>query len=107
MTEAERIARAQRASSAYSEFIEPMLAELRQVYGERLIEVANTELDASKRADKITALSNALKIIETLDSGMAVAIQDGEMASRDKLRADKIESMTRPQRRLLGIGPYQ
>jgi hypothetical protein len=106
MTEAERIARAHRAQSALDEFLDPMFAELDAEYTARMIEVANSELSRDKRADKITALSNALKITRTLRSGMQEIIRDGELAHRDKLRADKIEQMTAPQRRLLGIAPY-
>jgi hypothetical protein len=106
VTEQERINRGYRATQAFGEFIEPMLDELRATYSARLIEVANTELSPSKRANKITALSNAMKILNTLEAGMAEMIRDGEMAKADRLKAEKIEKMTAPQRRLLGIAPY-
>lgn len=105
MTEAERIARGQRASSAWSEFIAPIVAEMRSTYTERLVEIANTELHRDKRGDKITALSNALRILSQLENGMIAAIRDGDLARQETLRARKIESMTAPQRRLLGIAP--
>lgn len=106
MNESERIARANRAQSALDEFLSPMFAELRSAYTERLVEVSNTELARDKRTDKITALSNALKIVSTLESGMNEAVRDGELARVDRLRAEKIEKMTAPQRRLLGIAPH-
>lgn len=106
MTEADRIARAHRAQAALDEFLSPMFAELRSAYTDRLVEVSNTELARDKRADKITALSNALKIVSTLEAGMNEAVRDGELARVDKLRAEKIEKMTAPQRRLLGVAPY-
>lgn len=106
MNEAERIATAFRAESAWKEFIEPMFDELRNAYSERLVEVANTELTRDARSDKITALSNAIKILNTLEGGMQEIIRDGELAKRDRLKAEKLEQMTKPQRRLLGIAPY-
>lgn len=83
-----------------------MVGELKSAYTERLAEVANTELSRDKRTDKITALSNALKILSTLESGMMEIIRDGELARADKLRTEKVEKMTAPQRRLLGMAPY-
>jgi hypothetical protein len=106
VTEAERIARAHRGKAAFEEFFEPMLDELQNAYSERLVEVANTELNPAKRADKITALSNALKILTNLEAGMKAIVTDGELALKDKARTDKIEQMTAPQRRLLGVVPY-
>jgi hypothetical protein len=37
---------------------------------------------------------------------MCEAIHDGDVANVEKLRADKIEGMTAPKRRLLGMAPY-
>lgn len=104
MTEVERISRAQRARAAMDEFIAPMLSELRDAYSERLVLVANDELNRDKRADKITALSHAIKIVSTLENGMAAIIMDGDIARKEAVRAEKIEGMTAPQRRLLQIG---
>lgn len=106
MTDAERINRAQRAKAAWDEFFAPMIGEMKSAYQERMLDVANTELNRDKRADKITALSNALKIVGNLESGMQSIIMDGEMAHREVLRADRVESMTKPQRRLLNAIPY-
>lgn len=106
MNESERIARAQRADAAYKEFFEPMLDELRNAYGDRIVEVATTELSRDRRTDKLTALSLAHKIVTTLDEGMKATIADGEMAMRERIKAEKIEMMSAPQRRLLGIAPY-
>ena len=106
MNEAERIGRAQRALAAYQEFIEPMFDELRNEYGDRIVHHATTELNRDKRCDKITALSLAHKVVDTLDAGMKAMISDGEVALRERLRAEHIEGMSAPQRRLLGIAPY-
>ena len=106
MTEAERIARSQDAKRAFETYIEPMFDELQNAYSDRIVEVANTELNPNKRRDKITALSNALKILTNLEAGMKAIVTDGELAMKDKARTDKIERMTAPARRLLGVVPY-
>jgi len=105
MNEADRIARAHRAQAALDEFLNPMFDQIVEEYTSRMVEVANTELSRDKRSDKITALSNALKITRTLKSGMNEIVRDGELAKAEKLRAEKLEQMTAPQRRLLSIAP--
>lgn len=104
MTPDQRAARAFQAERAWEEFFGPMIGELRSAYSERMIEVANSDLNRDSRSDKITALSNALKILATLEGGMREAIRDGEIARQEKLRAEKVEQMTAPKRRLLNIG---
>jgi hypothetical protein len=103
MTEAERIARAHRAQSAWDEFFGPMVDEMRSEYQGRMVDIASVELSRDKRADKLTALAHALKILGNLENGMLAAIKDGDMARSEKLRKEKIEQMTAPQRRLLRI----
>jgi hypothetical protein len=102
----ERIARAERAQRAWDEFFAPIISEMKSTYADRIVELANIELGRDKRADKITALSNALKILGQLENGMKAAILDGDLAQQEKLKAERIEQMTAPQRRLLGIAPY-
>lgn len=106
MTDAERIAKAHRAKAAYEEFFEPMIDRLKNEYGDRIVEVATTELSRDRRTDKLTALSIAHKILATLDEGMKATMADGELAHRNRIRAEKIENMTAPARRLLQIGSY-
>lgn len=106
MNHAERMARADRAMRAWEEFFEPMIGDLRDTYAERIINLANAELNPVKRADKLTALSNASKILTTLEMGMREIMRDGEIAKIEALKAEKIENMTKPQRRLLNIGGY-
>lgn len=106
MTEAERIARSHRARAALDEFLSPMFDEIEAEYTSRIVEAANSTLRRDERADKITALSNALKIARALKAGMMEILNDGELARREKLKAEKIEKMTAPQRRLLGIAPF-
>lgn len=106
MNEADRLANAEQAKRAYEQYIEPMFDELRNEYGDRIVEVATTELDPKKRCDKLTALSVAHKIADTLDAGMKAMIADGEFALRERIRAEHIEQMSAPRRRLLGIAPF-
>lgn len=106
MNTSERIARAHRAQAALDEFLTPLFAEMREEYARRIAEVATTELHPTNRADKITALSLALKVVNTLESGMTEVIRDGELARRDKIRADEIERMSDAQQRLLKVAGY-
>jgi hypothetical protein len=106
MTVAERIARAQRAQSALDEFLTPMFAELQNEYTTRLREVAATELHPANRADKITTLSVALRVVDTLNAGMAEVVMDGELARRDKLKSERIENLSDARQRLLRVAGY-
>ena len=105
MTEAERIALAERATRAYDEFIAPLLIETRDVYAARIVEIASTELSRDKRTDKITALSTAIRILDELENGIKAVMMDGDVARNEQLRAEKIEQMTPAQRRLFGLVP--
>lgn len=100
----ERMARGVRAQGALDEFLAPMFASLREEYTARINEVATTELHPTIRADKITTLSVALKVLAMLESGMTETIRDGDIARTEKVRAEKIEQMTDAQQRLLKIG---
>lgn len=102
----DRIARAERAQMAWDEFMAPMVANLREEYTARIVDIANTELHPGNRSDKITALSNALKIVGALESGMREVMRDGELARAAELRAERIEGMSDAQQRLLKITGY-
>lgn len=99
----QRIARAHRAQMFMDEFLNPMFSELRDEYMSRISHVATTELHPATRSDAIAALSVALKVVDTLQAGMAEVVRDGELASRDKLKAERIEGMTDAKQRLLRI----
>jgi hypothetical protein len=105
MTPQERIARAQRAERALEEFITPILTECRETYTARIIELAATELNPNKRRDKITALATAVRVLDAIENGIQAVILDGQMATKDKLRAEKIERMTPPERRIFNLIP--
>jgi hypothetical protein len=99
----ERMARAHRAKAALDEFLTPMFDNLRKEYAGRMSEVAIGELHPGTRADKLTTLAVALRVVDTLQSGMAEIIRDGDLAQREKLGAEKIEQMSDAQQRLLKI----
>ena len=104
MTEtSHRIARAHRAQSALDEFLTALFAELRDEYTARISHVATTELHPTTRSEAITALSVALKVVDSLQAGMTEVIRDGELAKRDKLKSERIEGMTDAKQRLLRI----
>ena len=106
MNTSERLARAHRAQAALDEFLSPMFAELKATYSERINEIATTELHPTTRADKITTLSVALKVVATLEAGLNEAVRDGDLAQAEKLRADKVERMSDAQQRLLKVAGY-
>jgi hypothetical protein len=85
------------------EFLSPLFAELRDEYTARISHVATTELHPTTRSEAITALSVALKVVDSLQAGMAEVIRDGELAKRDKLKSERIEGMTDAKQRLLRI----
>lgn len=99
------IDRARRAKLLKEEFLDGMFAAQRNAYQSRLAEIAVTELDPKAREQKITALSVALKILANVEQGMTAIIQDGELAHKQLLKAEKIEKMSRPQRRIFGLVP--
>ena len=99
------VAKGQRAEAAWTEFVALPLEDMVGEYTARIVEIANTELNPAKRSEKLTALSNGIRIAENIRSGLQAAIKDGETAQKELLRARKIEDMTAPQRRLLGLVP--
>ena len=103
MTEAERIARAHRAQSAWDEFFAPMIANMREDYSARIAEIARTELNPQRRADGVGILAVALKVIDTLEAGMNEIVRDGDLARAAKVKADEIEKMSDARQRLLKI----
>lgn len=103
-SDAQIAARGQRASLC-AEFIAPILDETRQGYLARIAEIAATELNPTKRAEKITALSIALKVLANVTNGLQSAIDAGELAEKNLIRSDAIERMGSERRRLFDIVP--
>ena len=102
----EAAARGQRAALC-GEFISPILEETRSGYLSRMAEIAATELNPKVRAEKITALSIALKVLTNLTNGLQSAIEAGELAQKNLIRSDEIERMGAEKRRLFDIVPLR
>lgn len=100
----EAAARGHRAALC-NEFIGPILTETRDGYTARLIEIASTELNPKTRAEKITALSIAMKVLANVENGLNSAIEAGRVAQQSLIKADKIERMGASERRLMDIVP--
>lgn len=100
------IEKARRAQMLREEFLDPIMGGIRKEYADRLVEVASKELDPKVRAEKITSLSVAIRILDNFNQGMAAIISDGELAHKQLLKAEKVEGMSRPQRRLFNAIPY-
>jgi hypothetical protein len=104
MNDFEAAARGQRATQA-KEFIDPILADIRGQYMERIAQVASTELDPRVRTDKLTALSVALRILNAMREGVDAVIEDGRMAEKNIIKVENIERMGTHKRRLFDIAP--
>lgn len=102
----ELAARGERANICYNEFVGPALKDQRAVYAERIAEIAVSELNPRKRADKITTLSTAIRILDNIDTAIRCLIEEGKMAERATMKVDEIERMTGPRRRLFEFMPY-
>lgn len=106
MNDAELIARGQRADTCYNEFVGPALKETRAQYAARIADIAVTELDPKKRAEKITTLSTAMRILDNIDTAIRVLVENGKIAEAAQLRVDDIDRMTAPKKRLFEFIPY-
>ena len=105
MTEAERASLGHRAQTALDEFIGPAVQAYRTTLLARIGDVATTELDSRKRADKLSSLSLALRVADEIEGGLKDMVRDGEYAVAQMERIDKIERMTPAKRSLLNVGP--
>lgn len=99
--------RGERADMCYNEFVGPALRDQRKVYAERITEIAVQELDPKKRAEKLTSLAIAIRILDNIDSAIRGLIEEGKMAHAASGRMEEIERMTAAQRRLFEVVPYQ
>lgn len=105
MTNPEIAAKGQRAEAYRNEFLGPALDGMRAEYLNRMGVVATNELDPKVRADKITALSTALRILDNVQAGIDTAIRDGEMAQKNLMRAEEVERMGPTKRKLFAMAP--
>lgn len=105
LNDRERVERGARAKRAMEEFITPEFGFARQQYLDRIAEVAATELNPALRAEKITVLSYAVRVLQEVEGSVSMVILEGEKARADMIRVEKIEQMTDAQRRLAMIAP--
>ena len=103
--EAEAAARGQRAKQYRDEFLGPILDDMRAAYADRIVEVATTEHDPKKRAEKLHSLSVALRIADNIHYGIEAHVMDGERAEKGLIRVESIERMSAPKRRIFDIAP--
>lgn len=88
-----------------NEFIRPLLEQTRQGYLARIAEIAATELNSRKRAEKITALSVALKVVGNITNGLDAFIDAGDIAGRQLAKSEDIEKLGKEQRRIFDLVP--
>lgn len=100
MTDAERVERGRRAQLAYDEFVRPALDAMDEVYAARSKELALSEPWA---ADKTTALNMARGVVDMVTNAIKSQIIDGDVARRDIIRVEEINSMPAARRRALGL----
>lgn len=97
--------RGQRAKAALDEFLVPEFAYIREHYTKRLIDLATTELDPKKRAEKITTISTALRVIDELEQGINIAVASGQTARQSLLKIETIGQMSPLKQRLARFSP--
>lgn len=99
-TTEERRARGFQAKLAYDEFVAPAIDGLRADYMEALSRLAVNEPWAS---DKLVKLAVAQRVINTVEQHMKAIILDGEVAAKEKSRADEIANLPEAKRRWLNV----
>lgn len=104
--EALRIARAEQAKVALSEFLAPAFSLVRTDYMEKLADIAAKPLTDGNRAG-MEKLALAIKVVDQVRLQVEQVVNDGTVAGADKQRADKIADMPFEKRRwadMLGVG---
>jgi hypothetical protein len=101
VSNSQRLARAEHARRAMEEFLGPAFEQARAAYGARMVEIAGS---TPWEAGRITALANALRIVDEVEAQVTAQIADGADARTKLIRADRIEQLTPARRRLLNIG---
>jgi hypothetical protein len=99
--DSQRLERAEHARRAMEEFLAPAFEQARAAYGARMVEIAGS---TPWEAGRITALANALRIVDEVEAQVTAQIADGAEARTKLIRADRIEQLTPARRRLLNIG---
>lgn len=106
MNDAELAARGERADICYREFIGPAIVAQRSAYVGRMAAIAVEELNPKARAEKITTLATAIKILDNIDQAIRALVEDGKVAQAAMLKVDYVDRMSAPRRRLFEFSPY-
>lgn len=96
----QRIDRGRRAAEAVTDFVNPAFVHAHDTYLARMKELVSREPWA---LDKIGALVTAMRVLEVVQADMVALIQDGDVATRELARVEKLASIPEAKRRLLGI----
>lgn len=106
LTDRQIVERGERAKKALEEFVTPEFTYARQRYLDRIAEVAAQELSPALRQEKITTLALAVRVLNEVEGGVALVMHQGAHTREQLIRAEKLESLTDAQRRLINItGP--
>lgn len=98
MNNEDRRARGFRAKAALDEFIGPAMDQMRDEYMHALTKLAANE---PWETAKITKLAVAQRVIQAVEQQIRAAVLDGEMAAKDKSRADMIANLPEAKRKWL------
>lgn len=93
-----RRTRAFQAKHAMDEFISPAMEALRAEYLEALSRLAVSE---PWSANKLVKLAIAQRVINAVEQHIKTLIMDGEIAAKEKSRADEIAKLPEAKRRWL------
>lgn len=103
MNDRERIETARRAQQALDDFLAPAFAVVEADYTEKLVNAATS---TDPRAGEIVArLAAGMKAARSAHGMIMTLVADGELTKAGMIKAERIEGMTAPDRRLLNIGP--
>lgn len=94
------IEQGRRAKLAFEEFVKPTLDGVAAVYAERMKEIVARE---PWEIEKLKALVMGLNVVDTVTQHMLAVIQGGEIARKDAIRIEELNSMPAARRRALGI----
>lgn len=95
-----RIQRADRASAALAEFIDPAFDIAAAAYLSRVSDIVASEPWAT---EKVKALMTAARVLAEVRNQVASLVADGEVAAKEIIRVDRIEKISPAKRRILGL----
>ena len=100
MTDAERIAEAERAAMALDAYLGPAFTYVEQAYLDKL---TNLAAEAPWEAERITKLATALKIARTVRAQIEAIARDGQVVAERMDYARQIEKIPAHKRSILGL----